>query len=287
MGYGKLSMMLDRAMRVLSALSRAPKVATVDLPDADASSLESVEPVFVLSTGRCGTKWLTQLLNQDKRLRVNHSDYPELLRESRMAFDEYESEPRLFQEILRSARDGYLIEARQQGLNYVETNHRITFFARAIREVYPRARFIHLHRHPGEFVRSGIRRRWYSDSYLDICRPRLADDEVWNVMTNVERLAWLWNTTNQYIEDFVSELGSSDVCLRVCANDLFNDAALASRVAKFAGAKLSESDVASLVGTPVNKQHTGSMARYDDWSDEDKAALKRLTPLAKDYGYDV
>ena len=286
-GYSRLSLVVGRALRALGALTRVPRAARVDLEAVDASTLAGARPVFVLSTGRCGTKWLSELLRRDRSVRVNHSDYPELLRASRMAFEEYAAEPRLYREILRAARDGYLMDAGRRGMTYVETNHRITFFAHAIRQVYPEARFVHLHRHPGEFVRSGIRRQWYSGSYLDVCRPRLEDDAAWEAMGNVERLAWLWNTTNQYIEEFLTVLDEPDRWLRVPAGEMYGEAAEAARVCEFVGARVGDGEIGSLLGRKINRQRTGSMPAYEEWDEPDKAALRRLTPLAERYGYEL
>lgn len=140
----RLELFIAQALNFIGAWMRPPKIANVDLSDADQSALTLVEPTFVLSTGRCGTKWLTELLGKDHRMRINHDDYPDLLRQSRMAYEGYEKNPILFQEILRVARDGYLLDAYRRNQAYVETKHRITFFAHAIRQVYPKARFIHL-----------------------------------------------------------------------------------------------------------------------------------------------
>jgi hypothetical protein len=46
----------------LQCLRRPPKIATIDAEEIGPLALPFVSPVFVLSTGRCGTKWLTELL---------------------------------------------------------------------------------------------------------------------------------------------------------------------------------------------------------------------------------
>jgi hypothetical protein len=288
MEYSKLELFIDKARYFISVYARLPKVArVVDLEQVDQDVLALVEPTFVLSTGRCGTKWLTEVLRKDPRMRVNHSDYPELLRHSRLAYEGYENNPLLFQEVLRAARDDYLLDAYQRGLSYVETNHRITFFAYAIRQVYPRARFIHLYRHPGDFVRSGLRRHWYSGTYYDVCRPRIQDEAVWNAMTKIERLAWLWNETNQYIDNFLATLDLPGVYLQVKAEEMFSDVEAGLKICELTGAKVNRRVIASMLDRKINQQRTGSMLPYERWSIEEKEQLRRYASLAKCYGYQL
>jgi hypothetical protein len=218
---------------------------------------------------------------------VNHSDYPELLRESRMAYEGYDANPKLFQELLRAGRDGYLLDCYRRNQLYVETNHRITFFAHAIRTVYPKAKFVHLYRHPGDFVRSGIRRNWYAGGYYDVCRPRIRDDATWDPMTPIEKLAWLWNQTNQYIETFLSTLESGESFLRVRCEALFSDVDAAAELCDFVGAGISRREIRSMHKRRINRQWTGRMRRYDEWGEDEKLQLSRFAPLAPRYGYEL
>lgn len=281
----RLELFVAQALNFIGAWMRPPKIANIDLSDADQSALTLVEPTFVLSTGRCGTKWLTELLGKDHRMRLNHNDYPELLRQSRMAYEGYEKNPILFQEILRVARDGYLLDAYRRNQTYVETNHRITFFAHAIRQVYPKARFIHLCRHPGDFVCSGIRRNWYSGNYYDLCRPRMQDDNTWKQMTKIEKLGWLWNETNQYIDSFLTTLDPPSLYLKVKAEEMFCDIDVGAGICAFTGAQISRRAIASLHAKKINQQWTGSMLSYDRWKDEQKKQLQNYVPLSEEYDY--
>ncbi len=285
--YSRASTITDKILNFVGFIMKPPKIATVNLEEVDADSLSLVEPVFVLSTGRCGTRWLTELLRKDSRMRVNHDDYPELLRESRLAYEGYFRNPQLFKEILRATRDGYLLDAYRRNQHYVETNHRITFLSYAIQAAYPKSRFIHVYRHPGDFVRSGIRRHWYRGTYNDICRPRIADQPAWDAMSAIEKLAWLWNETNEYIEGFIQTIDSSGSYLQVKCEDMFEDVEAGLRICEFTGATISADAIALMQKQRVNRQRTGLMQRYDRWSDAEKGQLRKFAPLAARYGYDT
>jgi hypothetical protein len=271
-------------LRFLSLWLRPPKIASLDVEELDRSTLPFVSPVFVLSTGRCGTKWLTELLRHDPRMRVNHSDYPELIRHSRLAYERYEKEPRVFQEIIRATRDGYILDAYNRSQTYVETNNRITFFACAIRDVYPNARYIHLVRHPGDFVRSGLNRGWYHGGRHDVGRIRHHDPEKWKAMTDIEKVAWLWNETNQYIEDFFTTLESGQF-LQVKAEDMWNDSEATTVICEFVGAEVSRQAITAMLDRKINQQRMGRTPRYQQWSYREKSDLQQYILLDKVYDY--
>jgi hypothetical protein len=219
-------------------------------------------------------------------MRVNHNDYPELIRHSRLAYERYEKEPKVFQEVIRATRDGYILDAYNRGQTYVETNNRITFFAYAIRGVYPNARYIHLVRHPGNFVRSGLRRGWYNRQRHDVGRIRHTDSEQWAEMSDIEKIAWLWNETNQYVEGFLSTLKSGQF-LQIRAEDMWSDVEVSVEICEFVGAKVSHRNIALMLERKVNRQRIGSMPAYEQWDREQKSDLRQYISLNEVYGYEV
>jgi hypothetical protein len=278
---------LNRVLRYLSIWLRPPKITTLEFDEVDQPALSFVSPVFVLSTGRCGTKWLTGLLRRDPRMRVNHSDYPELIRHSRLAYEQYAEMPRVFQEIIRAARDGYILDAYRRGQVYVETNNRITFFAYAVQAVYPQARFIHLMRHPGDFVRSGLRRGWYHGGRHDVGRIRdIVDPAGWEEMTDTAKIAYLWNETNQYIETFAKTLDMG-AFMQVRAEDMFSGVQATKAIADFVGAKIQDRIIRSMLKKKINRQMTGNILPYREWSRESKMQLQKYASLAERYGYEI
>jgi hypothetical protein len=170
------------------------------------------KPIFFLSTGRCGTKWFTDLLRHNKSLMVLHNPIPNLSIQGKLVYEISNkgsltnSEVSLIKEIYFAGREQYLRYSYKTEKRYVETNNYITFFAPVLAELFPDAKFVHLFRHPGEFVRSGIRRDYYTPQNIDdikrIIPNELPKSKDWNHCSQLEKTAWLWNETNLFIEIF-------------------------------------------------------------------------------------
>lgn len=242
---------------------------------------------FVLSTGRCGTAFLTQVLRGSGKLSVQHTPKPELEYVSSLVHHDRPSGEALDLAVL-AARFELLVDAYRAGKMYVETNNRISFFAPALARLLPNSRFIHVVRHPADFVRSGMRRGYYADGVVQHQRlmpPRGTD---WSSWTELEKIAWEWNQINEFIESFKVTI-PSDRVLTVRSETLFRDPAALASLLGFVGV----GDDAALTRRlnnrplkPVNEQRTGRFPAYVDWSDADKARLKRLASLAPAYGYE-
>ena len=261
----------------------------VDWSGLDAEQLTFAAPFFVLSTGRCGTLWLAEMLRMSKYAWVNSSDYPELIRHSRLAYEQYEEMPRVFCEIIRATRDEYIARAYRYGQIYVETNNRITFFSRAIKQVYPTAKFVHIVRHPGDFVRSGLNRKWYHGTQRhDLGRIRKKGSlELWQIMNDVEKIAWLWNETNQFIESFLAELAELDY-VQVRVENMVGDLAVANRLCKFIGVDdIMPGEISKMLDRPINKQRKVDVDPYSAWPNSQKECVRRHAALAAHYEYEL
>ncbi len=276
------------ARKADGAAHRLMPAQQVSLSYCEAQQWQNVRPCFVLSTGRAGTLLLTQLLQLSPRISVAHQPRPELIRSSKLAYEQIKKQPDIFRETFKSAREEMLLDALSQDQVFVETNNRITFFAPIIRDVFPNAVFIHLVRHPGSFVRSGIRRQWYSDKHEhDIGRivPQSgAMKESWHGLSQIEKIGWLWNETNQFIEETKTVLGKN--FLFVKAEDLFKDVSVTQKIYEFINVDSPSVSLLQKNLKPVNVQKKGEYPPYREWPENDKAALKRVAPLMKKYGYD-
>lgn len=162
-------------------------------------------PVFVLSTGRCGTMLLTRILEQSDEVWVHHEPRPELSYHSKLAYERPRGDEQLKMAI-DMARYEYIRDAYLLGKRYVETNNRITFFAYYLAELYPKAQFVHLVRDKEAFVNSGMKRGWYQSSLYD--EGRIRDEAQFRSMDQKQKISWLWEETNGFIEGFENSLGS-------------------------------------------------------------------------------
>ncbi len=189
-------------------------------------------PVFVLSPGRSGTKYLTRILEQFDKVDVVHVGSPEFTYYHNYAYQN-QSEMNVLSPIVDAARYEQLRNSYILERTYIETNNRITFFARALKNLYPQARFIELKRDPIKFVESGYSRNWYSDTSIrDEGRIRLLDNDDWDKMSQVEKIAFQWKETHDFIASFFGELNKKDF-LTVHSEELFSDRQVLDRVVKF------------------------------------------------------
>jgi len=284
----------------LQQLSYGLPVRTADLLDLRANGFRDIErPVFFLSTGRCGTKFLTLLLKKDRRLVVLHAPDPRLTLQAQVAHAALAHAPetrsgKLLRDCLGElfcvARERQLLLTHQAGKRLVETNNSVTFFAPVIAELLPQSVFVHVHRHPGEFVRSGVRRGWYTDvSPLDLGRPRplpgAPEYEQWSGFTAVEKIGWLWRETNGFIDRFTNSQ-TQDRVLRLGLNQI--DQGQLEALLSFTGARVSAGLVRRLLRREPrpNAQTQGAFPPYQQWTSEQKTDLRNVCgELASQYGY--
>jgi hypothetical protein len=274
---------LDYKLRLFEEDS-VSQVRKVRFEELNRDTLDFVNPFFVLSTGRCGTLWLTKLLRSSAYVYVNHADRPQLIRHSKLAYEQYEQSPHIFCEIIRAARDEIIVEAYKHGKIYIETNNRVTFFAYAIKHVYPNAKFIHLIRHPGDFVRSGLSRGWYNGHSHDLGRI-VKSGEIRDTMSDIEKIAWLWNETNRYVEDFFLEINKQDY-IQIKAEDMFNCPSVSEKLCQFIGIDdITSMTIAKMLNRQINQQNRWSIRPYQTWSEGQKAQVIKWATLASRYEY--
>ncbi len=242
--------------------------------------LRDASPCFVLSTGRAGTALLTKILSHHKGVRVEHNPIPELTFHSAYAYRHWQDKADLCKAMIDAARYEYVRNAFIRNEVFVESNPRITFFAYQLAELFPKARFIHLIRHPADFIASGMARNWYLEGRIrdegKIKPEQLKDWEKWS---QADKIAWLWQETNAFIEEFKKQSRKGRV-LTVRSEDFFSDTKISSEIAMFIGLKpLPERELARLIRKPVNAQRSKGRVELSVGTLEKMPLMGRYYPI--------
>lgn len=244
---------------------------------------------YVLSTGRCGTHLLTKLLSTNPRIDALHVPAPELLYQSKLTYLFGHEQPECYRIAAFHSRYELVKSSYLSGGIFVETNNRITFYAPFLAEIFKKACFIHLVRNPAHFVRSGLRRGYYchhsGDEGRIVPRPQDPICKHWGKLSQTEKISWLWNATNQYIEEFKKIVGIDRVAT-IRAEDLFSNPEVTVELFQFIGTdSIPTKRIRRIISRPTNVQRAGNIPRYEDWPDSQKEQIKTYTPLANLYGY--
>jgi len=250
--------------------------------------------VFVLSTGRVGTVTLTHLLELSPVVDAAHEPSPQFLEETHRAYQDAPLAAARAAATVRAyaaSRARSLWRATRGGRLYAESSNRLTFLAPSLSEYLPRSRFIHLHRDPATFVRSGIRRGWYRDHPWDTYRitPRPDDRHAgeWDAWGPFERCCWLWGAVNGFCLDVMERLPAGRG-FGIRMEDLFaRDGAAAARLFAWlaipAGAP---EDVGRVITTRYNEQRENDFPQWSEWTAAQRATLARIAgPVAVRMGY--
>jgi hypothetical protein len=252
-------------------------------------------PVFFLSTGRTGTLWLSKLFSHSPGVKSYHAPAPDLSAQNCFAY-EIQKKGSIDQQEITDILGHIFLAGREQVLRYsykcrrryLETNNHITFFAPVIATLLPQSLFVHVYRHPGDFVSSGLKRGWYENDASRFRQIRPVDTatrEDWSAYTSLQKIAWLWKETNAYIENFKQGMPAD----RVFSLDFSNmDPGSLREMAQFADIPLSKARISKRLHHRLNDQRFSREELYLQWPDQDRESLSAICQsLASHYGYSL
>lgn len=223
---------------------------------------------FVLSSGRCGTMTLSRLLDTATNAKVLHHPEPFLVEETLRAYHNEIDKRKTFWQ----ARAPFINKAWAKGFIHGETDHNMTPFCDSIAEDIPEAKFLVLVRNPWDFVRSGMRRKYYVNHPWDIGRLRPRDrsdaNEKWLQLSQFEKIAWLWSRTYEIINEKISLLKKDRVKI-IRFEDLFEKNEQVKEIFDFLELDGFETNrVNPIVNKKFNKQTSGNFPPREEWNDD-------------------
>jgi len=260
---------------------------------------EEYAPVFSLTTGRTATKFMSLLFKESSITASYHEPFPNLQYFCNYAHHNQKKHEVLLK-MIDAARMELILNSYIDSKIYIELNQCLTYFAYQLKDLFKKAKFVHIIRHPGDFVRSAVRKGWHkNNSIWEEGRVKSNDEEMWRGMDQIERLAWVWSTTNQYIEDFKVSMGE-DRCYTLKIEDLFSDVNAVNKLFDFVGiARLKENRVKRLQDKKINELSIGPaeprsmkkikvFPKYENWEEREKQKVKKYTMnLAEKYFYHI
>ncbi len=241
------------------------------------------QPVFIVSTGRCGSTMLSRLLALHPSLFV-FNQYPSLRTEAFVNW-RYPGRREGIKKRIRKKRDELVAAVRRNRFIYVENSTSAAFLMKELHELFD-AKFIFLFRDGRDFVRSGMSRDWYKpDSMMNrfktllrrrflIATGRDTADTLLipppEYKTRFEKIAWRWVAVNRIILDHCVSLPEGRV-LSLKVEDLGREKLI--ELHSFLGIDVDETLIAEMLdvaGTKPNKSQNYAFPPYTDWSVSDR-----------------
>ncbi len=168
--------------------------------------------IFILSTGRSGTRSLAEWFNRSRSVRAEHEPEPLLVDEIVRYVRRELPEPAMA-ELLSQTR---IQEAG--GREYVESNHMLTYCIGALGRAFPGASYVWLLRDGRDVVVSLMARQTFEGQPLDdvegewlMRRFSLAwfgemSPAAWHELPAFAKACWYWEKTNALIEEHLCGL---------------------------------------------------------------------------------
>lgn len=209
-------------------------------------------PVFVITTGRTGSKFITSVLNYLPNIDAYHEPYPDLKLMPDFAYNNYDDVS--LKKIITAGKSELILKSYLKDNIYVESNQCLSFFVYALNDLFPNSKFIHLVRKPESFVLSAYKLSWYERENLwDYGRLKA---DFYKEGNSIENLYNLWNYTTEFIINFSEEIDNSRF-LTITSKDLFDNPEAIFDILKFIGIKesnITADKIVEIQNNPVNNK---------------------------------
>lgn len=258
---------------------------------------ENFKPVFVLSTGRCGTLTLTNLMKLCPTIQAYHEPHPNFVTTSYFYFNKIgpDLHKDFWYELIKHARGSLMLRTYWLDRVYFESNNRLALFADLLIEMFPQSKLIHVVRNPFDFIRSAIKKGYYKNNSWDFARikPQINDElyKVWSEIKRIEKCAWLWKETNKHIINVLENVSERNKIF-IKAEDIFKcNYEQIERVYRFANENVripSTRKIKRILKKKYNLSINSDNLRMKNWgNDEMNSILKQTSDLMKKFGYAI
>ena len=154
---------------------------------------------FFLSTARSGSKWLSKFLESATSVDAKHEFCLNHRYTNGSLYFEKRTSHGLTDLIQKSDQVKEMLAeihnwVQSRSRDYAEVNVYLEQFVDVLKQIFPEAKLIHLHRDPKDVVRSILNRDWYSTPQ-DTQHPPI-NIKDWNNLSQFEKCCWYVRQTN-------------------------------------------------------------------------------------------
>lgn len=254
---------------------------------------------FAVGTGRCGTKFLANVINREPEFSSVHERFP--LNETFHRYCKWYGIP--------VDHEGFL-KQKEREIKEDLTNQKFSFESSAflslsIEELYHRfnAKFILMVRSPEKVINSYIKKGWYKhpfefenpdlplsyqenkDFHHFLGRIAPVGEELveWNDQSRIVKLGWYWNALNQKVIDQFANIPESN--FRIQKLEELDFKAYSDLLA-FLGAETSLTEKQYLGIAESRPNSFSNLPKVSDWTERDIELVKdHVSALADQFGY--
>lgn len=181
---------------------------------------DDIQPIFVLSTGRSGSKSIVDNLKNIEGFHCEHESNFNLIRLSA----EYSMKLKSVEEVKNELIEYYsTIKIKKSVQYYLESDQKLSNLIEPLIKIFPNAKFVWLIRDPKSFIRSATSRNWFAYNKFNdrnaLINPferslglRLGGNVIadfsesdWEKLSITQRNAWYWQYWNKNIENDLNE----------------------------------------------------------------------------------
>lgn len=256
-----------------SSKKTRPKIeAKTAMPDNQHAATPSKNRAFfVLSTGRCGTKTLANVLDLSRDSEVFHEPEPLILAQALYAYQGKVDQWQAFW----NGRKNIINSVWRNGKVYGETYHKSIFFANGISKNIPSTKFLVVVRDPFEVISVGMETGWYrGNGKWDQWRIR-PEFSNWRSLHPFEKCCWLWAETYRRILFFTETIPRENWIL-VRFDDMVKPDFRWASIFQFLEIAAPDSEkIAYVMAQKLNSKRLGSFPTWQELPQDYKETLIR------------
>lgn len=253
-------------------------------------------PIFILSTGRAGSKMLAKTLALHPKLFCLHEPQPHLNPEAYTAWKNTKTEIEI-NESIKTKRDRLVSQTEDNQLIYCESSLYCSYLIPFLIDLY-NPRFLFLYRDGRDFTRSALNKNWYKRDqntsfilkyarqflrryFLKDLRGTWDDpklDPPAQYKSRIEKIAWLWVEVNSMILKDLTRFEADYYPIKL---EEFDKSKI-KEILHFLGLDFSSSLLNSMINVSNNKPNKSKNKVHPPFSEWSGLEKKKFTIITSD-----